>query len=695
MKKVYCLLLVLPVVLSAQEISRYGNRGMFKIQYAQPHNMGVFSFHFSPEERFESFNVDIAGRSTTDRKHYFQITSGLSYAIIDFMEIRFHAAPFMKWYEASDYPEERGDEYPPIGMKAIEAGVKFGYPIIVDKQTPLLYAFGVDGAVTFGPGLSTEYFSNAWDNDRQFYADSFYPPYYIKPNFDPHIPHDPDYRVAGLFDFRVGPFATHINAGYLATGVDQNPGYVSPEDFAALERPNYFIHGLGIQLIPSEDARILFETYGMFDINNNAESLWVTPGLRFGSKTVSFDLGCELGILNPNVATPFWWKAFFTFSAGADLIQKVEIHIPVAQVSGRVYDAISNEPVFATITFPGSDQEPVQTSKLGTYSVSLTPGTYRMHVEAPNYRWKQQGVVVKDGDQLVLDFNLNRKPISKILGKIYDAETRQPVPATINFAQTELAPITSDTAGMYSITLAPGIYRLRIEATNYQFSEQVVTLAENESKVVDIAMAKIPIDKATLTGKVSEAESNKPILAQLTFVDTKIPKITTDPTTGIYKAVVAPGVYSVIVEAADYITESAPVVLAKDETKIQNFQLKPIPKVGEKIILRGIYFDFNSAIIKPESYPVLDDAAKVLKAKPKMRVEIGGHTDSVGSDSYNQTLSYQRTNSVRQYLITYHQIEPDRLISVGYGESQPIADNRTKAGRDQNRRIEFKILSWE
>ncbi len=559
-----------------------------------------------------------------------------------------------------------------------------------------MYAFGVDGAIVFGPALSTEYFSNAWERDRLLYADSFYPPYYTRvPNYLPHIPHDMDWRFTGLVDFRVGPFAAHLNGGYLVTGVDENPGYLSAQEFTAMERPNYFLHAFGIQLIPSNDARIMFETYGMLNTENSAESLWVTPGLRFGSQTVSFDLGCELGIMNPTTATDFWWKGFFTFSAGADLIQKVEIHIPIAQVSGRVYDAVSTEPLSATITFPGSDQEPIQTTKLGTYTVSLTPGTYRMHVEALDYRWKEQGVVVKDGDQLVIDFNLNRKPISKIMGKIYDAETRKPVLATINFAQTEIAPITSDTAGMYAITLAPGIYRLRVEATNYQFGEQVVTLGENESKVVDIAMAKIPLEQATLTGKISEVESNKPLLAQLTFVDTKIPKVTTDPNTGIYKVIVAPGTYSVIVEAADYIAESAPVVLAKDETKIQNFQLKPVPKVGEKIILRGIYFDFNSSVIKPESYPVLDDAAKVLKAKPKMRVEISGHTDSIGSDSYNQTLSFQRANSVRQYLMTYHQIEPDRLLAMGYGESQPIADNRTKSGRDQNRRIEFKILSWE
>ena len=184
------------------------------------------------------------------------------------------------------------------------------------------------------------------------------------------------------------------------------------------------------------------------------------------------------------------------------------------------------------------------------------------------------------------------------------------------------------------------------------------------------------------------------MLAQLIFIDTNIPKVTTDPSTGIYKVTVPPGAYSVKIEAVDYVPESAPIVLAKDETKIHNFTLKPIPKVGEKVVLRGIYFDFNSAVIKPTSYPVLDDAAKVFKVKPKMRVEISGHTDSVGSDSYNQKLSYQRANSVRDYLIRYHNIDPSRLIAIGYGESQPMADNRTKSGRDMNRRIEFKVLSW-
>ncbi len=694
MKKMLCVVVLLPLLMSAQEISVYGNRGMFKLQYAQPHNMGMFSFHLTPSERFESISTTQDGRDVTDRKHFLDLSFGISYSIIDYLETRFTTTMFSKWFEMNNYPVDRGDPDPVIGFESIKIGTKIGYPILIDEVTPFLYALGVDGYVDFGPRLSEDWFGNALENDRRFYADSFPEaggtPY--TPNFPPYIPHAADWGVTGLFDFRIGPFASHLNVGYLLTGEDEQPYYVADADFPEFERPNYITHGIGIELIPSEEARILFEAYGLYNTDASDESLWVTPGLRFGSKAVSFDLGCELGIVNPTT-DDFWWKAFFNFSTGVDLVK--EIPIPIAKVSGKVYDAATGEPLAATITFPGSEKEAIQTSDNGIYDVAFGPGSHRMHVEAINYRWKEQGLVLKAGDQIVLDVGLNKKPISKIIGKIYDSETKQPIVAEITFPQTDVETIASDTAGMYNAAVTPGIYRIHVEATDYQFNEKVVTLKEDETKVVDIALTRIGVAQATLTGKVSEAETGNPLLAQITFVGTTIPKATTDASTGIYKVTVPPATYSVRVDAEDYIMESAAIVLAKDETKIQNFSLRPVPKVGEKVVLKGIYFDFNSAVIKPTSYPVLDDAAKVLKAKPKMRVEISGHTDSIGSDSYNQKLSYQRANAVRDYLLRYHSVDPSRLITVGYGETQPIADNRTKTGRDLNRRIEFKILSWE
>jgi|GEM_PF-513809 len=699
MKKLFFVLCIIPLLVSAQEIGLYGGRGMFKLQYARPHNMGMLSFHIGALERYEELESDQGGETVTDRRHFFDLTTGLSYSIIDYIDIRANVNPFMKWWEMSNYPLDRGDPDPVIGFKSILVGVKVGYTFEINPADPLYYAVGVDGYIDWGPALSEDWFNNALNMDKEFYADSFVgaagaTP--VWPRFPPYIPHKPDIQVMGLSDFRIGPFAAHLNVGFLSTGVDERPYYVDTNEFVQRwTRPNFVPHGFGVELIPSKDFVILFESYGMFDTEAQEESLWVTPGMRIGTGLVSFDLGCDLGILNPSADTDMWFKAFLNLSAGADLVKKEKIHIPIAKVTGRVYDANTSEPIQATISFPGSDKEAIQTAPDGTYEVSFSPGSYRFHVESSGYLWKEKAVVLKDGDQVVLDFNLNTKPVSKILGKIYDAESKEPLVAQITFPQTTIAPFSSGTDGMYDITVDPGTYRIHVEATNYQFNEKVVTINKDETKVVDVGLMKIGVAQATLTGKISEVESGKPLQAQVKFVETEYPAATTNPATGIYKITVKPGTYSVMVEAPDYVPESAPIVLTKDETKIQNFELKPIPKVGEKVVLKGIYFDFNSAVIKPESYAVLDDAARVFKAKPKMRVEISGHTDSVGSDSYNQKLSYQRANAVRDYLIRYHNIEPDRIIAVGYGESQPIADNRTKAGRDLNRRIEFKILSWE
>jgi len=103
-----------------------------------------------------------------------------------------------------------------------------------------------------------------------------------------------------------------------------------------------------------------------------------------------------------------------------------------------------------------------------------------------------------------------------------------------------------------------------------------------------------------------------------------------------------------------------------------------------------VYFAYNKTRIKPVSYPLLNEVAQALEDNPTIKVRIEGHTDSRGSDKYNLKLSDGRASSVRTYLIRKGVAE-DRMVSKGYGETKPIADNRTKAGRAQNRRVEFVI----
>jgi len=114
-------------------------------------------------------------------------------------------------------------------------------------------------------------------------------------------------------------------------------------------------------------------------------------------------------------------------------------------------------------------------------------------------------------------------------------------------------------------------------------------------------------------------------------------------------------------------------------------------EVEAVIELEGVYFDFDKATIKPEGKAVLNEAAALLKKHERVVVEVAGHTDSVGSDAYNQGLSERRANSVKDYL-TAQGVTATRLTAKGYGESQPVASNDTDAGRAENRRVELIVL---
>jgi outer membrane protein OmpA-like peptidoglycan-associated protein len=104
----------------------------------------------------------------------------------------------------------------------------------------------------------------------------------------------------------------------------------------------------------------------------------------------------------------------------------------------------------------------------------------------------------------------------------------------------------------------------------------------------------------------------------------------------------------------------------------------------------NITFPTAQSSIKADFYPVLDAVADVLKEYSKTSISISGHTDNVGRDDYNLKLSQDRASSVAQYLIS-RGVAGGRVNAVGYGKSQPVADNSTEAGRSQNRRVEIKI----
>jgi OOP family OmpA-OmpF porin len=109
------------------------------------------------------------------------------------------------------------------------------------------------------------------------------------------------------------------------------------------------------------------------------------------------------------------------------------------------------------------------------------------------------------------------------------------------------------------------------------------------------------------------------------------------------------------------------------------------------VTLGGVNFAFDSAQLTPESRTVLDSVAAGLAEHPRLRVEMQGHTDSVGSEAYNMSLSQRRADAVRNYVIS-RGVPAAQVEARGYGESRPVADNRTAEGRARNRRVDMRVL---
>lgn len=116
-------------------------------------------------------------------------------------------------------------------------------------------------------------------------------------------------------------------------------------------------------------------------------------------------------------------------------------------------------------------------------------------------------------------------------------------------------------------------------------------------------------------------------------------------------------------------------------------------KAKKRIVLRGVNFDFDRADIRPDSEPILDEAAGILieMREEIEQVVVEGHTDALGSEEYNNALSIRRAEAVYRYLVN-RGVPPELIRIEGHGESEPIADNETEEGRAQNRRVELRVI---
>lgn len=214
-------------------------------------------------------------------------------------------------------------------------------------------------------------------------------------------------------------------------------------------------------------------------------------------------------------------------------------------------------------------------------------------------------------------------------------------------------------------------------------------------------IAKPKSDVVTIIGKVLD-ENGKPVDAVIRWEDIdqlkEIGIAKTDPATGEYFIALpvgrhyayyadVKGYYSTI----NYLDLTAAKAYQEMKTDVQLISIEELQKSGKGIRLENIFFNSGKYDLNETSFEALNLLYKFMIVNPEILVEINAHTDDVGSDSYNKNLSENRARSVVDYLLTKG-IEPTRLISIGWGEEKPVADNSTDEGRALNRRVEFRIL---
>lgn len=306
----------------------------------------------------------------------------------------------------------------------------------------------------------------------------------------------------------------------------------------------------------------------------------------------------------------------------------------------------------------------------------------------------------QDGGNLDIFKMIPRDVKVIVSGMVYNEKTQQPLQADVVLTPGGSSPLNlkSTAAGKFE-TKIPEVDKYTIHASQQGFlpkdlSFDIPTLGNDTTLYVQIYLTPVA-KKLIVSGTVFDTKTNNPVTAKLgiTLKSDKRTDYKLQADGGKYEQEIPKtGWYMFTASAEGYLNATDSVEVASEEMTpvIKDLFLQPI-EVGLTVRLKNIYFDFDKATLKSESYAELNKVVDFLKQNPNVEIEISGHTDSKGSDDYNLNLSQGRSQAVVDYIISQG-IEDFRLTAHGYGEGKPIESNDTEEGRANNRRVEFTVV---
>ncbi len=381
---------------------------------------------------------------------------------------------------------------------------------------------------------------------------------------------------------------------------------------------------------------------------------------------------------------------------------------PAILIKGKLVDAETEQSLFGDITIVKNDNKDsrglLYTNKEdGGFTLVLTKGnTYKVGFNVPGYYYQEINLNTSKLNQCTTtqqDIKLKRWEGSYTL-KTYNTQTGNPLDLSVKILdilknkplavkKKEVGHFESkvQSDGQYAVSISSAciddttfIFSPTIEDTSMPGIEQQYRFEKEDAKVRMRILNKDtqqPVANAVLLAV--DAKTRKPIYRNVLNGDTTL-------------NIDCTGMYVMLGVAANHFSDRQVLDVSKSDAKgliemdLNLVELKP----GAKLVANNITFNTNSAELNKNSYSEIDQVITVLKQNPQIQIEIAAHTDDVGSVEDNMRLSISRAKSVLDYMTTKG-IDVKRLISKGYGESEPAYENNSDEHRALNRRVEFRI----
>ena len=416
--------------------------------------------------------------------------------------------------------------------------------------------------------------------------------------------------------------------------------------------------------------------------SNDGEEMFL-----YGHYTASGDVAGSQGIsvskrngstwsLPKNETIPY----FLNKSVGSGGHITSDKKIFVFSAEGRPQDSYGNEDIYVSINRNGVWTEPLNLGSIintpnQEYSPFYDAGTSMLYYSSNK----------KDGNGSFDVYRTNRlddtwqswsKPVS--IGTLVNTDGREVYYRLTQNGFIYTSTKNSDGYGDIKEGTAPNTF-------------QEMTPTKEEKPLVDVIPPTV-MPSISLFGKITDTQTGQGVNAKMVFVPAALNPVTSAQNGQYNASLPVAGQYLVSISASGFISIEEPITLQdKNVQNLEiNFKLQPVA-VGVSVNLKHVLFRQSSPELLPESYDELDKVVSFLNENPTVEIELSGHTDDAGKAALNLKLSRDRVNRVKYYLVEKG-IVASRVSGVGYGETKPIASNKTDEGRKMNRRVEFKIL---